>query len=252
MSIVKRVFWIVFIIVFIAAFILVSKGINNSPEENINEETFACENDNSVQSRVYVILLGLGNHNTSTFVKENELMMKDPKTKGILTYEYDEEKELENISNEFLAELDSFIAPYDIEELVIVGVSTGGIISSYSAHKLSFQGIIELHTIAAPLKGYGLKDTNQELLGDRTGLKREIALGFEQFITPPKNVKVYHHKMIEDPSLLSWCGDRIDLCNTLEIENNNLEGSKEFLYGEQYNHDTVMNAVLKKVIECRE
>jgi len=284
----KKVFWSVFIIIFIIVAIVVGINVYNfiyesqviselekwgidpselteeeldellNPKESdikITDAVFECENNNSVQSRGYIILLGLGNHNKDTYYYENSLMLEDSKVKGILTYDYDENLLLQDISIDFIEKVNEFLASYDVEELIIVGTSAGGVVAAYSANELNFSGPVELHTIASPLKGYNLKGWKERFIGDRTGFEREIGLGFESFITPSDNVKVYHHKEIttveDEYSLLSWCGSYVQFCDILEIQYNNIEGSKEFYY-DGYDHEAIMNHVLRMIIACHQ
>ena len=264
----KKTFWPVFIIVFIIVAIFVGKAIYDSiysvqvekalsgGEAEIDEETdikitntvFECENDNSVKSRAYVYLHGLGDHNPGAFDYQRSLIKDDTKTKDILDFDYDETLTLNEISDDFVSEFNQFVLENNFEEVIIIGQSAGGVIASFSAHKLEFGGVIELHTLASPLNGYHV---SEQFLGDSTGFTREIGLGFDSFTRASENVKVYHHKTVEDKSLRSWCGDYASFCDPLKAQNNNLEGSEEFFYPE-HGHTSIMPAVSKLIIDCHQ
>ena len=106
---------------------------------------------------------------------------------------------------------------------------------------------MELHTLASPINGYHVSDI---FLGDMTGFTREIGKGFDKFMKPSGNVKVYHHKTVDDKSLRSWCGAYTNFCDPDKAQNNNIESSKEFFYPE-HDHSSIMPAVSKLIIDCR-
>lgn len=272
----KKTFWAVFIIIFIIITVFVGKAVYSAIYESevrkvlsekgidtgdltsdeirqiadtkelnikITNDVFVCENDNSIQSRAYIILLGFGNHDKDSFSEENKIILKDPKVKGLLTYDYDEKLILEEISKDFVKETNKFLEPLDVEELIIVGTSAGGTVAAYSLHKLDFPGIIELHTIASPLRGCNNKGFREQFVKGE-GFWREIGIGLDPFVTPSTNYKAYHHKTIEDSAL--------NQCDTpVEMQYNNLEASKEFYYPE-HNHESIMSAVLKLIIDCHQ
>ncbi|MEA2036406.1 MAG: hypothetical protein U9O94_02780 [Nanoarchaeota archaeon] len=283
-SIAKKVFWSIFIVILIiVAFLIVQNIYDSIYEKKVNQElkkigidltldelnalieerkvdlkptqdVFVCENDNSVASRAYIILLGLGNHDKETFAEENKVILQDQKVKGIFTYDYNENLLIEEISQDFVEKANRFILESQPEEIVLVGVSAGGNLAVHSMSELDFEGIIELHTVAAPLRGYDLKGV-EGLAGKRTGFEREIGIGFEQYEMPSEKTKVYHHKEIteegEEHSLLSWCEPFTGLCNVLQIQNNNVPESKEFYYP-GLNHDEIQHYVLRKIVDCRQ
>ena len=211
---------------------------------------FSCENDNIVESRGYVLLMGLGDHTKEGWAAEKILMEQDPKSKFVIIYDQDEKSHIEDISKKFLADMDAILAKNPVEELVIFGSSAGGVTSSYSISSLDFSGGVALHTIASPIKGYDLTGWRAQFLGDRQGFLRDIAIGFGPFEKPDDNVMVYHHKTVTDSVLKDYyCGDMAAFCDPIEIQNNNIEGSKEFYYP-QYDHDTIMWAVIRDVLKC--
>jgi hypothetical protein len=227
----------------------------NKLDIKVTDGVYACENDNSVQSRGYVFLLGFKDHDRNSYADENELILRNPKTKGLLIYEHNENDSIEQIKVDFIQQTNQFIKGNDFEELIVLGVSAGGTIASYSVNEIDFSGPAELHTIAAPLSGYGMVGFKSNFIGDRTKFERELAMGFEKYDKPGANFKVYHHKEIttadQEDSLLSWCDELIRFCDILAIQYNNIEGSKEFYY-HGYNHKTIMNKVLKMIIDCHE
>ena len=216
-----------------------------------SNDTFVCENDNSVKAIGYVYLHGLGDHSSVAVDLLKSLTQNDSKTKGILDFDYNEQGTLDTISNDFALKFNTFKSQYDLEEVVIIGQSAGGVVAAYSAHKLNFDGDIELHTIASPLNGYGdFGATSKQAAENMAGFAKEIGLGFASFITP-QGIKVYHHKTAEDEFLSSWCGDYASFCSSNVIQNNNIEGSKEFYYS-GYSHTSIMPAVLEMIINCHQ
>lgn len=278
MPISKKVFWPIFAIVFVIITVFIfnsiyyskivkaldEAGIDTSglskkdimslisvekSDIEVHDNVYTCEKDDSVKSRAYIILLGFKNHDKNTFVNETALMEKNPNVKGIFTYDYNENLTLDEISVEFILQANAFISEMELDELIIIGSSAGGNVAVNSIDNISFDGEIELHTIASPLNGYGLKGIKERLIGERDGLEREIAYGFEPFKITRENIKTYHHKTVEDESLLSKCGAFVKICNTLQIQNNNVEGSKDFYYQDR-DHKTIMNEVIGKIIDC--
>ncbi len=236
----------------LALIILIGGCVQQSQnQEVINADAkFACENDNSVKSRGYVLLMGLGDHHKEVWLAEKALMEQDPKAKFAVIYDQDENSHIENISKKFLADMDGILKDNPVEELVIFGSSAGGVTASYSISRLDFPGPIALHTIASPIGGYDLTGWKAQFLGDRQGYLRDIAIGFKPFDPPGGNVRVYHHKTVTDSVLKDYyCGDMAAFCDVHEIQNNNIEGSKEFYYP-QYDHDTIMGAVIRDVLKC--
>ncbi len=187
-------------------------------------------------------LHGHGDHNPGAFDYQKSLIGDIP----ILDFDYDENLLLADISNDFVTQFNQFALDNEFEEIVIIGQSAGGVISSYSANRLVFSGTIELHTLASPLNGYHVSDV---FLGGQTGFSKEIGIGFDPFKSA--NVKAYHHKNVNDEELRSYCGDNAKFCDSLKIQNNNLPGSKEFFY-KQYTHETIMPAISKLIIECHQ
>ena len=58
-----------------------------------------------------------------------------------------------------------------------------------------------------------------------------------------------HRKTVTDPTLLAYCGGVEAFCDVYEIQNNNIEGSKEFYYPE-HDHRTIMVMVPRLVLSC--
>jgi hypothetical protein len=259
----KNIFWIVFVIIFIGVTIFVGQMIYSSIygtqvekimggdsgagskvilDVNTTSSVYECDNDDSITSRGYVYLHGLGDHNPGAFDYQKGLIADSL----ILDFDYDENLLLADISNDFVTQFNKFALENKFEEIVIIGQSAGGIIASYSANKLVSEGVIELHTLASPLNGYHV---SAAFLGEQTGFSREIGIGFEAFEFA--DVKSYHHKTVDDEDLRSYCGENSRFCDPLKIQNNNLPGSKEFFYLE-YTHESIMPAVSKLIIDCHE
>ncbi|MBI2172789.1 MAG: hypothetical protein HYT73_01080 [Candidatus Aenigmarchaeota archaeon] len=241
-----KIYWILAL-----ALIILIGGCVQQQKEVINADAkFSCENDNSVKSRGYILLMGLGDHTKEGWAAEKILMEQDPKARFVLIYDQDENSHIENISKKFLADAHAILTENPVEELVIFGSSAGGVTASYSISRLDFSGPVALHTLASPIGGYDLTGWKAQFLGDRQGFLRDIAVGFEPFEKPGSNVKVYHHKTVMDSVLKDYyCGEMADFCNVYEIQNNNIEGSREFYYP-QHDHDTIMGAVVRDVLEC--
>ncbi|HLD57177.1 MAG TPA: M23 family metallopeptidase [archaeon] len=251
---------IIFLVVLLAAIVFISDCIQDQtdkPAANTPTKTseigakFSCENDNSkVQSRGYVLLMGLADHTKEGWISEKSLMEQDPKSKFVLIYDQDENSNLGKISQKFLVDLHVVLKESPVDELVIFGASAGGVTSSYSIAKLNFSGPVALHTLSSPLKGYDFRGIAEAFLGERSTYEREIALGLEPFATPSKNVKVYHHKTVTDTVLKDhYCGGFASLCDPIKIQNNNIQGSKEFYYPE-YDHNPLMGVVIREVLKC--
>src|SRR3989338_3007287 len=163
------------------------------------ETKFSCENDNSkIKKRGYVFLMGLASHYKDEWRKEKEFMQQDPKAAFVEIYDQDENSHIKEISSKFLADMKVLLKKYPVDELVLFGSSAGGVTASYSISKfeneLNFTDSVDLHTMAAPIKGYDLTGIRANFIGDRKGYLRDIAIGFDQFKAPGKNVRVYHHK----------------------------------------------------------
>ena len=109
---------------------------------SVTNAVFACENNPSVSSRAYVVLMGLGDHNVQGMTANlQEITASDSKLAGTLIYDYDETTSLAEIKEDFLGEFDSFIAETQPEEIVVIGLSAGGTVASASASLLSFEGL---------------------------------------------------------------------------------------------------------------
>ncbi|MBI5355570.1 MAG: hypothetical protein HZB68_03900 [Candidatus Aenigmarchaeota archaeon] len=211
---------------------------------------FSCENNYSIGSRGYVLLMGLAQHQKSDFITEKNLMDNDPKAKFAVIYDQDETLHIDEIGKKFLQDMNELLSKHEIDELVIFGSSAGGVTASYSIAKLNFSRPVALHTLASPLKGYDLTGFRSNFLGDRKGYLRDIAIGFGPFGTPGDSVKVYHHKTVNDTVLKEhYCGQMASFCDVREIQNNNIGGSKEFYYP-QYDHNPLGKYVIREVLKC--
>jgi hypothetical protein len=243
----KTFVFLVFVV--IAAGCTVPGSSESAGEQNL---TFSCENDSSVVStRAYVYLRGFGDHSPGAIDYQKNLMNADTKVVGILDFDYDEQKSLQTISGEFVSQFNTFAAEHNPEEIIVIGQSAGGTVAAFSASQLNFSGKMEIHTMASPLRGYNLRGFMESFVGDRQGFGREIALGISPFIKPGNNVKSYHHKTVTDSQLTSSCGDFEAFCNAIDIQNNNLPGSKQFSYP-KHDHTSIMRAVSKKIIDCHQ
>ena len=260
MLITKKVFWPIFVIVSIFIVFFVGKAVHdsiydsqvekqfdgtfsstdsNAKEIQIAEKHFTCE---STSKNVgYAYIHGFGDHSPGAFDYQRGLIGDKP----ILDFDYDEKLSLSKIGAEFISQFNSFASNQNVEEIIIIGQSGGGIIAANSASELKFDGRIELHTLASPLNGYNIPNA---FLGDQIGFGKEIALGFDSFYPPPNNIIPYHHKTINDEELESYCGAAKSFCDGLKIQNNNLAGGKEFFY--DHTHVSIMHPVSKLIIDC--
>ncbi len=213
-----------------------------------NSAQFICENDRTgVETRGYVLLMGLADHTKEGWINEKRYMEQDPKAEFVLIYDQDETRHLPQISEKFLVDMHALLLERPVDELVIFGASAGGVTSSYSIAKLNFSGPIALHTLSSPLRGYNFPDA---VLGERSGYLRDIARGLGRFEKPGNNVKVYHHKTVRDTILVDhYCLGVEFLCDAVQIQNNNIEGSKDFFYSD-YDHNPLMKVVIPKVLKC--
>ncbi len=239
-----------FILIIFTTFFLLGCIDNLQPSEvkiEQKEASFSCENNNSIAKRGYVLLMGLGDHGKDGWYTEKKYMEQDPETEFVLIYDQDETKHLPEISEKFLADMHSLLKQKPVDELVIFGASAGGVTAAYSIAKLNFSGPVALHTLSSPLKGYGFPDA---VLGNRQGYLLDIARGLARFQKPLANVRVYHHKPVTDTILVDhYCNGVTFLCNAVQIQNNNIEGSKEFFYS-NYDHNPLMKVVIPKVLKC--
>ena len=198
----------------------------------VTNATYECGNI-SPSPRAYVFLRGYGDHGPIPYDYLKGII-EDP----VMIFEYNETTRLNGLSRDFLNEFNEFMTDLEIDELIIIGYSAGGTIALYSVNDLDFNGAIELHTVASPLKGCNLLPSIRMLF--TTGFWRDVAPGLDE-LTVPENVKVYHHKTIED-EILGQCG------NSLEVQNNNVEGSMEYYYN--HSHSSILRPVAGMIIEC--
>jgi len=245
------VFVFTVIIIFIAVAFVITKSVFTSQIGNlfggysfedvqVTTTTYACPLDTNL-STGYVYVRGYGDHNPNTFSSGKELISNAP----FFDFDYDPSRTLSELSAEFIYQFNTFAQSADVEKLIIFAHSAGGVIASFSANKLIFEGVLEVHTLASPLNGYHLSES----LIDYSGFAKEIALGFWAFTKPDENVRVYHHKTVEDASLRSWCAVFSRFCDPLKIQNNNVPGSAEYYYPEQ-NHISIVSHVSNVVINC--
>lgn len=236
----------------IGAVMFYSSSADQENYVELESKKYVCENDIHTTSRVYVALLGLNDNDSARLeTRIRKLSSGDTKTKAILIYDYAPTDTLAATSADFTTKFNQFIATQNPDEVIIFGLSAGGTILANSAHDLVVPKKAELHTIASPLKGFGLQGFMGYFLGDKVGLRREIGMGFAPYLPPPKNVTVYHHKTLHDSVYTGACEGSAWLCTTIvELQNNNLAGSEEFYYSD-YDHIPLMEAVMEMVTRCR-
>ncbi|MDP2695812.1 MAG: hypothetical protein Q8O87_01005 [bacterium] len=248
----KRILWTGLLLVLFLVVAAISQFVYNSLDNGASrfKSKFACENDKLVKSRGYVYIHGLGDDGPGPINSIINLTRGDTKVAGFLDFDYNEKLALNEIGADFVSKFNTF-ATRGFDEIVVFGISAGGIVASYSAHQLISDGIIEIHTTAAPLNGYKLGIFSQRVAKDFKGLIRDIGLGLEPYLMPRNNVRIYHHKTVEDEFLRFWCGSYAIFCNPRAIQDNNVPGSKEFYYPED-SHRSIVATVAKKIIACRD
>ena len=230
---------------FVAKSFLPGSTFSKAPK--VHENSYECLNDDTINSRGYVYIHGLGDHNPGMLTNIQEGLDADPKSGDLLDFDYDETKSLIELSEEFTISFNEYASSNNFDEIIIISQSAGGIISSHAAYKLDPNVPIELHTMASPLKGYHVSD---KYLGELTGFGKEIGLGINSYETPKENIKAFHHKTIDDEELSSYCGEYAKFCDSLKVQNNNLQGSSDYYYpGET--HESIMPVVSKVVFECQ-
>ncbi|MBV22073.1 MAG: hypothetical protein QGH85_01235 [Candidatus Pacebacteria bacterium] len=212
-----------------------------------SSETYICTADPSVTNRGYVVIEGAGGSDTSK-IKNN--VSAGSHFGGFLNFTYDSSQEtLDTIGTRFVSEFNTF-ATQEFDEIIIYGLSAGGVIASYTAHLLGDTTLIEIHTHASPLNGYKFGPAAEQISQQFTGFLKEIGLGIDPYIKPPTNIKVFHHKTVEDQTLRSFCGDYASLCNPKVIQDNNVPGSSEFIYPND-THESITNTVVTKTLSCK-
>ena len=251
----KIIFAIVFVIIFVIVFAIIAKKIFysiiplNEEKVQVTNEKFVCQNDPSIGSRAYIFVRGFGDHDIKAFDFQRQLLKSDIKTKDTLDFDYDEKKTLGELSDQFVTAFTKFAAKNNVDEIIILAESAGGIIASNSTHRFDdFDGRIEIHTLASPLRGYNIPETFVD--NNRVGFGRDIALGLDEFEKAPNNTTVFHHKTIEDSILQEACGKFAKFCDPVQIQNNNLERSKIYFYPEE-DHSSIVETVSEMVISCK-
>lgn len=205
----------------------------------ISESRFSCISDEKNVS--YVFVHGLGDNNPRAFDYHKTLIGN----KNSMNYMYDPGLGLQELSDDFVLEFNEFAKAQNVNEIIILGQSAGGVVASQAASRLKFDGVIQLHTQASPINGYNIPE---QFLSDQSGFSKDLALGIEPFETPGNNVYVYHHKTIDDVELESYCGAFSSFCNGLRIQDNNIDGALEYFYNES--HKSIMHPVSKLIIDC--
>ena len=249
------------ILIFLIVFAFVAYTITDdlvtgeTPRPKIHDKRFECENDNGVKSRGYVFLMGLYETLPNAYEEIRKIMESDPKAKFVKIYGDDGFRHIDEISNQFVKDVHSWIKEQEnkgepIEELIIFGASAGGVTASYSIAKINFTGHVAVHTLSSPINGYDLTGFRARFIDNRQGYLQDISIGFEPFEKPGNNVKVYHHKTVTDTILIDhYCSNTKFFCDTLKVQNNNIEGSKDFYYP-QYDHNPLIQNVTREVLKC--
>ncbi len=246
---------VVFVVVFILVTLFVGKLVFDSiydrayeftaeritgPDVEITDAVFSCASTN--QDVAYIFLRGFGNHNPNTWAAQLDQIGDVPS----MDFEYDETHHLDEISDNFLSEFNTFVTEHTPSELVIFGESAGGTIISYSLPQITFDGHIEVHTLASPLRG---SDAPAAFVA-QTGFGKDIATGLDPYQASGDNVDVHHHKTVTDSVLTEKCPEQYsEFCDPLKMQNNNVPGSQEYYYSDE-DHTSIMTTVTMNVIAC--
>jgi hypothetical protein len=237
---------------------------------NIGSQTFACENDKDLKTRAYILVGGVGSKAFQTLKLINSkrfegnrafqdivrLLFESPSTQGVMTFQYDDRASLYEISRRLLRQMDGFLHQVKIQELVLLGLSAGGNLLANLGEKIPFEGRTEIHTLASPLRGYGLSRFGEQMLEHFAplhdygihGFYREIGNGMQPYPQAKKQTRVYHHKEGSSANnLISHCGEFRGYCDPLKIQHNNVQGSQEF-YSPS---DLDSLRVVREILSCR-
>ena len=168
-----------------------------------------------------------------------QIALKKSNCNGTMRFVYDDRESLENIFRKFETTLFELSQRASTNQLLIVGLSAGGSLLAFAANRIPSTYSLEIHTLAAPLNGYGL-DRFGNLLIDQyappeiyplQSFFRQIGLGLQPYAKPQSHVQVFHHK--EGASarhLAAHCGRFEAYCDPLKIQANNVPSAKEFYY----------------------
>src|SRR3989344_3096070 len=154
----KKIIFFISLIIIITLLIALFKTILQNEIENmleseiiISNNTYKCENSNL--KKAYVLVHGFGDHNMLRFNPQKKLI-KEKNASTILDYSYNEFLSLDEIAEDFSNKVNKALLKTDAEKIIVIGYSAGGIIASFSLSKIQTDKLIDLHTIASPLKGY--------------------------------------------------------------------------------------------------
>jgi len=183
------------------------------------------------------------------------LALKMPACKGVLRFDYDDRQNLQRISHKLRAAIEDLSERTGTHRILMIGVSAGGTLFAQNAAKFSSKYLVEIHTLAAPLKGYSLNRFGDFLISQfapvseygTDGFYRKIGLGIPPYEAPGENVRVLHHKEGKSAKhLISHCGPFRGHCDSLKIQANNVPGAREFYsYGE-----VNIQRVAQEILDC--
>lgn len=269
----KKIFWIVFWVIFVIVFIVVAmfvgrviykkitgeqvddlfsiKNIFNNEKltSELTEDDYTCTSDKSVQSRGYFYIHGSGGQDNNTLNALQDITSTDNKKKEFVSFVYDANNNLEELSDRFISEFNQF-SSQNFDEIIILAESAGGVIASFSAHRIDTNNSVEIHTFASPLNGYKFGSASEAMAKNFYGFNKEIAIGFDAYIEPSNNIKVYHHKTLEDKTLRDFCGSYASFCSPKVIQNNNVPNSQSFVYPND-THSSIVFTATNKIVNCR-
>jgi hypothetical protein len=217
--------------------------------ENTPSTNYICLNDQAITKRGYIVIHGAGGPDSSKTLIKNTVSSSDPLYSGFMYFTYDADMEtLDVITNRFVLEYKKF-AGQGYDKIVIYGQSAGGVIASRAAYQLGTSPNVDIHTLASPLNGYKFGAAAEQMSQQFSGLNKEIGLGIDSYNKPSSNVKVYHHKTVEDETLRSFCGSYASLCSPSVIQDNDVPGSLKYSYPND-THSSISTTVITKTLDC--
>lgn len=220
----------------------------SAPE--LTEADYSCTSNQNVQSRGYFYIHGSGGQDSTMLKALQDITDGDNKANAFESFVYDaDSSNLEELSNRFVSEFNQFLSQ-SFDQFIVLAESAGGVIASFSAHKINTTSAVEIHTFASPLNGYKFGSASEAMAKNLQGFNKELVVGFDAYTEPSKNIQVYHHKTLDDKILRGFCGSYASFCSPKVIQDNNVPGSQSFVYSKDTHSSIVLNAT-DKIVRCR-
>jgi hypothetical protein len=219
--------------------------------EDTSSANYNCVNDQTITKRGYIVIHGAGGPDSGETLIKNAVSSSDPLYSGFMYFTYDADEEtLDIVATRFVSEYKKF-AEQGYDKIIIYGQSAGGVIASRAAYQLGTSPKVDIHTLASPLNGYKFGAAAEQMSQQFSGLNKEIGLGIDSYNKPSSNVKVYHHKTVEDETLRSFCGSYASLCSPRVIQDNDVPGSLKYSYPND-THSSISITIITKTLNCLE